>query len=276
MPADLPPELRANPGALRRGARRLLPFGLRTALRRLPAALAHAVAPDPTKTADRAPFAHVQCRRETPLVREATPYAAALQAGKETNVRRAAALVDGALVGPGASFSWHRHVGPPSAARGFAPGPEIHEGRLVAGLGGGACQVSNLVYWLALHAGMEIVERHRHDLDLFPDHDRTAPFGCGATVYFPTRDLRFRNPGPEPLLLELCVEDGALRGAARFQHDPGVRFEVIERDHRFFREGDAVVRANRLVRRRLGPYGEVAEEPVAENRARVLYDVPGV
>ncbi len=55
-----------------------------------------------------------------------------------------------------------------------------------------------------------------------------------------------------------------------------MRFEVIERDHRFFRDGDAVVRANRLVRRRLGPSGEVTEEPVAENHARVLYDVAGV
>jgi vancomycin resistance protein VanW len=273
MGADL---TRSALEALRQGVRRAVPFGVRTALRRLPAALAHAVAPAPPRATDRGAFAHVQCRRETPLARAGAPYGAELQRGKEANVRRAASLVDGALVAAGQVFSWHRHVGPPLALRGFGPGPEIHDGRLVAGVGGGACQVSNLVYWLALHAGMEIVERHRHDLDLFPDHDRTAPFGCGATVYFPTRDLRFRNPGPAPLLLELAVEAGVLCGAARFPRDPEVRFEVVERDARIAREGAAVFRSNRLVRRRLGPYGEIDEDLVAENRARVLYDVPGV
>jgi vancomycin resistance protein VanW len=264
------------PGALRRAARALLPFGLRTALRRWPAALAHALAPPPPRAGDRAPFPHVQCARETPLRRAGTPYEAALQRGKEQNVRRAAALVDGAVVGPGETFSWHRYVGPPIAARGFVPGPELHGGRLHAGLGGGACQVANLVYWLALHAGMETVERHRHELDLFPDHDRTAPFGSGATVYYPHRDLRFRNPGPHGLLLALEVHDGVLRGSARLTGDPGVRWELVEREPRFTREDGAVFRSNRLVRRRLDGAGGAVEEPIAVNRARVLYPVAGV
>lgn len=262
--------------ALRRAARAVLPFAVRAALRAAPAALAHALRPAPGAPAvDRDAFDHVQCARATPLARAGAPYPPALQAGKERNVRRAAALVDGAVVGPGEVFSWHARVGPPLRMRGFAPGPEIHDGRLVAGVGGGACQVANLVFWLALHAGMELVERHRHDLDLFPDHDRTAPFGCGATVFFPARDLRFRNPGSAPVLLELRVAGGSLAGAARVTAPPAARWEVIERDHRFVREGDAVFRENRLLRRRVGA-GEGAEELVAANRARVLYAVEGV
>lgn len=263
-------------GALRGLARSALPFGVRTALRRWPSVLVHTLTAAAPRVDDRGPYRHLQCRRETPLRRHGTPYSRALQAGKEINVARAAALVDGAIVHPAAVFSWHRCVGPPLALRGFAPGPEVHEGVLGAGVGGGACQVANLVYWLALNAGMEILERHRHDLDLFPDHDRTAPFGSGATVYFPTRDLRFRNPGDQPLLLELTVAEGMLSGAARFPRDPGCRWVLLERDHRFFREGEAVVRANRIVRQRIGPGGEMHEELVAENRARVLYPVPGV
>lgn len=255
--------------------RAALPLELRIALRRAPAIARDLLLPTPIeRAADRAAFPHVQCARATPLRRGTVHYGEQLQQGKERNVALGAALIDGAVVAPGAIFSWHRAVGPPLRLRGFTRGPELHEGVLEPGLGGGLCQVSNLLYWLALHAGMEIVERHRHELDLFPDHDRTAPFGCGATVYYPRRDLRFRNPLEQPLLLETWLEAGQLHGRARLPCDPGMRWEVSEAGHRFVRSGAGVFRENRLLRRRIGPGTAVAEELVSQNRARAAYPVP--
>src|SRR5512140_1624551 len=140
-------------GAARALARRLLPLGIRVAIRRAPAALTHALRPEPPRAVDRAAFTHLQCRRSTPLRRPGSPYGEAMQLGKERNVALVAGLVDGAVVAPGSEFSWHRYVGPPVRGRGFATGPEIRAGKLQEGIGGGACQVANLVYWLALHAG---------------------------------------------------------------------------------------------------------------------------
>jgi vancomycin resistance protein VanW len=261
---------------LRRLARAALPLGLRVALRRAPALLAHALAAPVARAGagQRVAFVHVQCTRATPLRRPGTLYGDVLQRGKELNVAIAAARLDGIVVAPGETFSWHRAVGPPLRLRGFVPGPEVRDGRVAAGVGGGACQVANLVCWLALHAGMALGERHGHDLDLFPDHERTAPFGSGATVFFPTRDLRFTNPGPAPLLLELEVRDGSLHGAARLGADPGVRVELVERDHRFVREGEAVFRENRLLVRTLRGGEVVCEREAWRSRARVLYEVP--
>ena len=45
--------------------------------------------------------------------------------------------------------------------------------------GGGLCQLSNLIYWMTLHTPLTITERYRHSYDVFPDSNRTQPFGSG-------------------------------------------------------------------------------------------------
>lgn len=263
-----------GPSPLRAWVRRWVPFTLRTSLRRLPAVARALLRPAPALARGEAGrFPHLQCERRSPLRRPTTLYAPALQHAKEHNVRLAAARLDGRVLEPGQLFSWHGALGPPLRLRGFLPGPELQEGRVAAGPGGGLCQVANLLYWLALHAGLQVLERHRHELDLFADHERSAPFGCGATVYFPSKDLRLRNPHPWPVLLQVRVEDTHLYGAVLMPRDPGFRCEVLEVEHRFVRRGGDIWRENRLVRR-THTAGASRDEPLGENRARVLYPVP--
>jgi len=126
-----------------------------------------------------------------------------------------------------------------------------------SGIGGGCCQVSNLLYWLALNAGMRIVERHRHRFDLFPDQNRRVPFGAGATVFYNFADLRFENRCPSRCCSSLAVEQGELRGELRTLSDPGFRVEVLEAEHAFSRQGDRWLRENRVRRRILGLDGAV-------------------
>src|SRR5260370_34676795 len=96
---------------------------------------------------------------------------------------------------------------------------------------------------------MKVVERHRHGLDLFPDHQRTVPFGCGATVFYNYADLRFENPLPQPVLLRCRIERRCLVGQLLTVDDPGWTVEVYEVGHRFFQEGDMRMRENRIRRR---------------------------
>lgn len=210
----------------------------------------------------------------SPLERVPGAVEPALQAGKEANVRRGARALDGILVGPGEVFSYHHALGRPSRLRGFRPGLELHDGAPSRGVGGGLCQVSNGLYWVAVQAGMRIVERHRHGLDLFPDHRRTVPFGCGATVVWRHTDLRFRNPLEVPVVLRTRVQGGMIFVCElRTQADPAIRIEVREEDHRFFREGDVWMRENRIRRRISNPDGTVLlDEEVAHNRGRVQYE----
>ncbi|MBI3098973.1 MAG: VanW family protein [Planctomycetes bacterium] len=266
--------------SIRGWARSVVPFAVRLECRRL-ARGPEWVVETPTiakvraKPRERARYPHLLARHRSPLLRDPALAGTGLQRGKEHNVALASGLLDGLIVPPNRIFSYHRTVGRPSRFRGFRDGLELHAGKPSRGVGGGCCQVSNMLFLLALRGGMKVVERHRHGLDLFPDHERTIPFGCGATVYYNFADLRFENPLPFPVMLALGIRDGFLVGEIRSESAPEWTVEVYEMDHRFSRDGDAWIRENRIRRRFRGADGEILlDQEVACNRGRVLYD-PG-
>lgn len=267
---------------------KLVPFGLRVEGHRLVRGVQ-----DRLRTvnlaAGRGPaagFGHRLAESRSPLERVAGAVPAALQRGKEINVGLAARAIDGVVLQPGQVFSYHRLVGRPSRLRGFKLGLELQDSQEAAGVGGGCCQVSNMLYWLAVNAGLGIVERHRHGFDLFPDHRRSVPFGCGATVFYNYRDLRFENTLQVPVRIGLGIEDGPpdaarsrpariLVGRIDAASDPGLRVSVEERDHRFFEEGGVRMRENRIHRRIVDADGQLVEDAeLAHNRCEVKYDPP--
>jgi len=195
-----------------------------------------------------------------------------LQTNKERNIHSAIARIDGLVVRPHELFSHHWTVGRPSFLRGFRWGLELHNEEPATGLGGGICKVSNLLYLLSLLAGMKIVERHRHALDLFPDKERTVPFGCGATVFYNYADFRFENPLPVAVLIGLTIQERELVGEIRAVSHPGWQAEIYETNHRFRHDKSGWLRENCIRRKFTRNDGEVLrDEVVAHNRARVLY-----
>lgn len=264
--------------AIKDMARQVLPFAVKTELLRVKR-LPRWIAERPTVAHEKAPceeqqrYAHVLADRSSPLRRGAAGYDPRLQTGKERNVVLVASLLDGLLIPANRVFSYHHLVGRPSRLRGFRSGLELHDGRMSAGVGGGCCQVANLLYMLALEGGMKIVERHRHMLDLFPDEDRRVPFGCGATVFYNQADLRFENPLPQAVLLRTWVEQGVLRAQLGACAPVPWTVEVYEVDHRFFRENGDWYRENRIHRRFTLRDGTLLlDREEAHNLGRVLYE----
>jgi vancomycin resistance protein YoaR len=121
------------------------------------------------------------------------------------NVRLVAELIDGALVAPGAVFSFNETTGERTAEKGFLEAPVIMNGELQTGLGGGVCQVSTTVFNAAYEAGLPISERTNHAL--YIDH---YPLGRDATVNYPDLDLRFRNDTGRWLLVRTWVGASSL------------------------------------------------------------------
>ncbi len=223
---------------------------------------------------------HLAFRHSSPLVRDPARARTELQQGKLQNLRLTAPRIDSTLIRPGETFSLAFLAGKATRRAGYQPGLELKDGRMQPGIGGGRCQISNLLYWLALHLDLEVTERHRHDYDIFPDYRRTQPFGSGATFYWNYMDLQFRNPHPFPIWLRLYLTSADLVAEAYTPVPLPFAVHVYETDHRFYREGSQIWRANRLWRRVTASAGAAREvdllkdELMAENRGRVLYPVP--
>jgi vancomycin resistance protein VanW len=178
-------------------------------------------------------------------------------------------------VRPGETLSFNRVVGSCSRRRGYVDGLRLSDGRPVAGVGGGVCQLANLLHWLVLHSPLTVVERSEHSADPFPDRDRVVPWGVGCTIVYNYVDLVVRNDTATTFELRTWLDAHHLRGELRADRVLPDTYRVEARDERFERSDDGVHRSNELWRvttsRRTG---EVREELVRRNRARVLYDVP--
>lgn len=220
------------------------------------------------------PFTHEIARHATPLVRPLAGLDPELQRNKAVNLRIAAGLLDGVVIQPGQRLSFWHEVGRPTYARGFLDGLVLDHGRLSQGVGGGLCQMTNLLYWMTLHTPLQVVERWRHSYDVFPDAARSQPFGSGATCAWPALDLQIHNPTPAPFRLSLAVDDGHLRGAWTSTLPCGFTYEVYEQAHIITHEGHGrYVRHNRLWRREIAADGRVVRDlPVTENHALLMYE----
>ncbi len=221
-------------------------------------------------------FNSILSEASSPLRRPGTITSEVLQGGKEHNVALVARAIDGLVLAPGEVFSYHVLVGRPSRFRGFVPGLELHDGKESSGIGGGSCQVSNLLYWLGIRAGLIVIERHRHTYDLFADNRRTVPFGCGATVFYNYHDLRMQNPHKGPIRIGLRVTKGILKGEICAREDFGLRISIEEIMHRFIKDRDGVIwRENEIQRTIRDAKGILLHRQIlAHNHGRVMYDVP--
>lgn len=112
------------------------------------------------------------------------------------NIKNAARRMDGAILPPGAVFSFNDVVGPRTRERGFALAPEIQGDEMQLGYGGGTCQASTTLYAAALFAAMGIIERQAHSR---PSH--YTQMGLDATVSYPLADLKIRNTLPYPVMI---------------------------------------------------------------------------
>jgi vancomycin resistance protein VanW len=216
----------------------------------------------------------VAAAHHTPLIRALTGIDPALQHGKIVNLRLAVDRLDGVVLRPGQTLSFWRLVGPPCARRGFVDGLVLDHGRVSVGIGGGLCQLTNLIFWMTLHTQLEVRERWRHSYDVFPDSSRSQPFGSGATCAWPALDLQVANPTEVAFRLGLEVGEIELTGTWTCETSRQVVYVIEERHHRFTHEAPGVyIRHNELWRTERSTRDEmVVERLVAENHALVMYE----
>lgn len=198
-----------------------------------------------------------------------------LQENKIKNLGISIKKIDGVIIKPGETFSFWRVVGKTTAKKGYIEGLLLSQGEVKSGIGGGICQLANLLFWLTLHTPLEIKERHHHSFDPFPDEGRVLPFGSGASVFYNYIDLQFYNPTSSSFQIKVWLTDELIKGAIYCSDNWPYSYHLEERNHRFLRQEGRNYRENEIWRRTIDKKtgNEVAEELIIKNFSEVKYQI---
>lgn len=119
------------------------------------------------------------------------------QKSRIANIKKAAGLLNGAIINPGEEFSFNDFIGPRTEANGWELALGITGGKTYElQAGGGICQVSTTLYNALLLSDMEITNRKKHT---WPSS--YVDLGLDATVSTGGPDLKFRNNKDHPIYI---------------------------------------------------------------------------
>lgn len=208
----------------------------------------------------------------TPLYRSLKNVDMWMQENKIHNLKIALKKVNNIIIEPGQTFSYWKLIGKPNKFKGYKKGMILYYGKFKPGTGGGLCQLSNLIFWSALHTPLTITERYRHSYDVFPDVNRKQPFGSGATCVYNYRDLQITNETDSAFQLKLWIEDGNLNGKWLSNHSPLHDYEIYEQDHQIIHHDWGGYSRHNILARRTINNGEIIEDKALfENHALMMY-----
>jgi len=95
-----------------------------------------------------------------------------LQENKRTNLEIAIQHINHIEIKPNECFSLWKLVGRPTKRKGYLEGLVLKSGKIDRDIGGGLCQLGNLLFWIFAHSPLSVKERYRHGFDVFPDVKR--------------------------------------------------------------------------------------------------------
>ncbi len=127
------------------------------------------------------------------------------------NIRLALDVLEGTNLARGELFSFWDRIGEPTLHRGYKEGATFIHRQVTTTPGGGLCQISGLIYNLALLSDFQILERFPHSIDAYGEN-RYIPLGRDATVAFGKKDLRFVNTHTAPVVFHFSVTPELLSG----------------------------------------------------------------
>ena len=147
----------------------------------------------------------------------------------------------------------------------------MNQGKIDKDIGGGLCQLGNLLFWIFAHSPLEITERYRHGFDVFPDVNRKVPFGAGATLSYNYIDLQSFNSGSNTFQIQLWMDETHLHGKLTSLEAIDSSFRIEERNHLIKQQlWGGYSRHNQIFKITTGEDSEI-ETLLVENHALMMY-----
>lgn len=198
-----------------------------------------------------------------------------LQKNKIINLQLASKKIDGIIVKPGEEFSFWKLVGNATKRKGYLEGLVINNSKIYKGIGGGLCQLANMIHWLVLHTPLQVTELHHHTDALFPDVKRRVPFGTGTSICYKALDYRFKNVTKYPVQIRVWLDDTMLYGEIRSVLPLKEKYKIVEEDSYYAKEDDNLFYRNSNVYRIITDKEtkkEIKKELILKNHSKVMYD----
>lgn len=196
------------------------------------------------------------------------------QYNKAVNINLAGNKINGIIIHPGEIFSFWKTVGKTSKRRGYKEGRIIENNKLIAGIGGGLCNLGNTIHLLILHSPLKVVEFHKHSDALAPDEGKRVPLGAGTSVCYNHIDFRFKNTTNQDIQLLVWCDGEMLHSELRSEKAFPWGFKLVEENHHFKKEGNKYYRNSKIYREISdSTTGKVIKkELILNNHSEVLFE----
>ncbi len=197
-----------------------------------------------------------------------------LQKNKFTNLSIAIKKINSIIINPWEHFSYWKLIWNPTKSKWYKKWVVLDHWKFKSEYWWGLCQLSNLLFWIFLHTDLDIVERHRHSYDVFPDYKRKVPFWTWATCYFPFLDLEIKNSTNKQYQIILFIEWNYLHWKILSNYPKQFNYKIIEKNHKILHHNKWVyTRHNEIFREKFDlDNKKIQEEFLMENNAFMMYN----
>jgi len=196
-----------------------------------------------------------------------------LQENKRENLKLAIKHINTIEIKPNETFSIWKLVGRPTKRKGYLEGLVLNNGKIDKDIGGGLCQLGNLLFWIFAHSPLSITERYRHGFDVFPDVKRKVPFGAGATLAYNYIDLQVKNNTNNSFTINLWLDKTHLHGELLSKNKIKEKYRIEEREHLITTQvWGGYSRHNRIIQIKTDKTGNQTEKLLVENHAIMMYE----
>lgn len=134
-----------------------------------------------------------------------TAKSASIPGGRDVNLKLSCEALNGIVLNPGDVLAYNETLGERTPDKGWKPAASYDGTATVMTYGGGICQTSSALYYCALVADLEIVQRHSHTFI-----SSYVPFGMDATVAWGGPDLKIKNNTEYPIRIEATASGGTV------------------------------------------------------------------
>lgn len=121
----------------------------------------------------------------------------------ENNLELSVQAINGHVIKVGGEFSFNDILGKPTALKGYESAKVLRDGKETSVLGGGISQTASALYYCALQADLDILERHASS-----NVTNYGELGLDACVIWGSQDLRLRNNTDAPIKI-IATADGS-------------------------------------------------------------------